>query len=105
MTKSEIDDLRNRLEADIHAAANEFNVSDDDHAVTKRNIEDLQKLCEQAARAEVAATETLLGALGDLTREAAKHIKPGDDGYAHLHFAEGLLAADDRRRGMNKEKR
>ena len=58
-----------------------------------------------ARRAEVAATETLLGALGDLTREAAKHIKPGDDGYAHLHFAEGLLAADDRRRGMNKEKR
>lgn len=37
--------------------------------------------------------DTLLGALGDLAREAAKHIKPGMDGYAHLHFAQELLDA------------
>jgi len=47
-----------------------------------------------------AKYERAISALGDLYRFARERIKPGDDGYAHVHFAELVLLddADERMR-------
>ena len=70
----------------------------DDRELVQHAADMLEIAMRQLCSTVSAKQETVWGALGDLTREAAKHIKNGMDGYAFLCHAQDLLAEDDRRR-------